>query len=160
MVSGSSGGFLSGETLIEAFVSGKLYKFPASNTPAVQLELATQFRNCAVPCYYATCGLGSPVDPPNANKPCLEARLTASGLSPGSSFLLAISGSGGTLLYSQQIPLSSSQPVLYQSLPFYDQRSTGSPITLFPKGDYFITLTALNPDAQPITTTSSLTTVK
>jgi hypothetical protein len=160
VMAGSSGGFSYSETLLEASINGKLYKLPATNAPSVHLELAPEFRNCAVPCYYAACGLGSPVDPPNANKPCLAARLSATNLSPGSSLLLTLSNSIGTLQYSQQIPLSNTQPVLYQSLSFYNQTSTGSPITLFPKGDYFVTLTALNPDAQPLSTTSSRTTLK
>ncbi len=148
---GSSGGFSSGTTLIEASIDGKLYR---QASPSIQLDLASSFSNCAVPCYYAACGIGSPVDPPNAKKPCLEARLAASSLDPGSSLNLAIFSIDGQLKYQQFFPLSSPTITLYHSLPFYAQRSTGNPITLFPSGDYLITLTAFNPQGQPASTST------
>lgn len=155
---GSSGGFSSSETLVEASINGKLYRLADAAQPSVDLDLAENFRNCAVPCYYVACGLGSPVDPPNANKPCLEARIGASNLESNSNLVLSISSAKGQLRHEQSIPTSNSQPVLYHSLPFYDQRFIGSPITLFPPGDYFITVTALDPNGKPrASTTRALT---
>lgn len=151
---GSSGGFSSSETLVEASINGKLYRIAEAAQPSVDLNLAERFRNCAMPCYYVACGLGSPVDPPGANKPCLEARIAASSLNFNSNLVLSITSSQGQLRYEQIIPTSNSQPVLYHSLPFYDQRSIGSPITLFPPGDYFITLTALDPSGKPRASTT------
>ena len=157
---GSSGGFSSSETLIEAWVDGKLYRSADAAQPVVQLDLSGKFRNCAVPCYYVACGLGSPVDPPNANKPCLEARVAASSLEPNSNLVLSIAAADGQLRYERSVPISSAQTVYYQSLPFYDQRAVGTPVTLFPAGDYFITLTALDPSGKPLASTTRAITLK
>jgi hypothetical protein len=152
LLGGSNGGFASGQVLIEAQIDGKLYR--ETSTPSLTLDLSPDFRNCAVPCYYAACGLGSPVDQPNTFKPCLEARLQATQLPTGSSLALSISSTEGILRHQQQIPLNQPNPVLYRSLPFYDQSSVGQPVRLFPAGSYLITLTALDPDGKPLATTT------
>jgi hypothetical protein len=159
LLSGSSGGFIDGETLIEAFVDGKLYRLPAIASPALQLDLDTAFRNCAVPCYYTACGIGSPVDPPTTFKPCLEARVGLPRLGPGAHLLLNIADSTGRALYSRDIPIYTSQPVLFHALPFYNQQSTGAPLTRFPSGDYFITASAFGADGTLLSTTSKRTQV-
>ena len=33
--------------------------------------------NCAIPCYFAACGLAGPVDPPGTYKPCARARVAS-----------------------------------------------------------------------------------
>lgn len=81
LLTGSSGGFVEGYNLVYARIAGNLV-FAA---PAAALELTTESRdldvsghnvtNCAIPCYYAACGLGSPVDPPGTYKPCIQARV-------------------------------------------------------------------------------------
>jgi hypothetical protein len=80
MLTGSSGGFVQSYTLVQARIAGNL----VFSTPAPSLELTAESRdldvtgghvtNCAIPCYYAACGLGSPVDPPGTYKPCFQAR--------------------------------------------------------------------------------------
>ena len=81
MLTGSSGGFVESHTLVHARIGGNL----VFSAPAPTLELTAESRdldvtgghvtNCAIPCYYAACGIGSPVDPPGTYKPCFQARV-------------------------------------------------------------------------------------
>jgi hypothetical protein len=81
MLTGSSGGFVESYTLVHARIAGDL----VFSAPAPSLELTGESRdldvtgghvtNCAIPCYYVACGLGSPVDPPGTYKPCFQARV-------------------------------------------------------------------------------------
>jgi len=81
MLTGSSGGFLESYSIVYARIAGSL----VFSTAAAGLDLTAESRdldvsgghvtNCAIPCYYAACGLGSPVDPPGTYKPCFQARV-------------------------------------------------------------------------------------
>ncbi len=77
VIAGSSGGFGSGYTLLEAVIGGARF---VPNYPALELSLETQAvnmgaksaRNCALPCYFVAC-FGA--DSPNTYKPCVEANV-------------------------------------------------------------------------------------
>lgn len=77
VIAGSSGGFGSGYTLLEAVVGGARWTPSYSN---VELSLETQranlsakaARNCAIPCYFTAC-FGA--DLPSTYKPCMEANV-------------------------------------------------------------------------------------
>ena len=98
---GSYGGFSSSQTLIKSWVDGKLYRSADAAQPVVQLELSGKFRNCAVPCYYVACGLGSPVA---WRRQVLE---------PNSNPVLSIAAADGQLRIERSVPISSAQPVSY-----------------------------------------------
>ncbi len=144
---GSNGGFFSGDTLIEAQIAGKLYRALPS-APQITLDLNPSFSNCAVPCYYAACGIGSRVDPPMSVKPCLGARLSGSAIAPNSLLQWTLVDSTGATKAERRIPLSGGSLVQFDSLPFYTQAFTGAPITLFPAGDYFVTLWLIDPSGK------------
>lgn len=144
ITTGSNGGFSSSDTLLEMRISDKLYRLIP--TPAeITLTLDPSFANCAIPCYYAACGIGSPVDPPMTVKPCIGARTAGSNLPANSLMLLSIADVTGTTKYEQYIPKTEGASVQFISLPFYYQQRTGTPITPFPPGDYIVTLWLLDP---------------
>ena len=80
MLTGSSGGFVESYNLLYARIAGNL----VFEAPAPGLDLTVESRdlnvsggqvtNCAIPCYFAACGLGFPVDPPGTYIPCFQAR--------------------------------------------------------------------------------------
>ncbi len=144
IATGSNGGFSGSDSLLEMRISDKIYRV-IPTPPEITLSLDPSFANCAIPCYYAACGIGSPVDPPMALKPCLGARTAGTNL-PGNSLLrLSIADATGTTRYEQYIPKAAGASVQFISLPFYYQERTGTPITLFPPGDYIVTLWLLDP---------------
>ena len=66
-LTGSNGGFLDGIDLIDVRVDGVHISVPAPkiglSIESADLDLTNQVApNCAVPCYYAACGIGSPYD--------------------------------------------------------------------------------------------------
>ena len=83
VIAGSSGGFGFGYSLIRARIKGKLVY---DDTPSLSLSLGVESQqltlrpglvpNCAVPCYFAACGLVPGADPPNTFKPCIRTELT------------------------------------------------------------------------------------
>ena len=89
MLTGSSGGFTQGRTLVEATVAGIRFPAPA---PALKLGMESltldvtgrHVTNCAVPCYFVACGLVPGADPPGTYKPCAQARVGAGQLAGGS----------------------------------------------------------------------------
>jgi hypothetical protein len=80
MLTGSSGGFTDGRTLVEATVGGIHFELA---TPSVQLGMESldlnvgggEVANCAVPCYFVACGQAPGGDPPGTYKPCARARV-------------------------------------------------------------------------------------
>jgi hypothetical protein len=81
MLTGSSGGFFEARTLIEASLAGGLHF--SLNASSLQLGIESlnlnvsgrQVTNCAIPCYFAACGLVPGTDPPDTYKPCARARI-------------------------------------------------------------------------------------
>jgi hypothetical protein len=81
MLTGSSGGFVDGLDLVYARIGGNI-RFA---TPSLSVGLSVESNNldvsggnvtnCAVPCYFAACGLVPGADPPGTYKPCFQARV-------------------------------------------------------------------------------------
>ncbi len=81
MLSGSSGGFLTGVDLVYARIGGNI-RFA---TPAISMTLSAEstdldvsggkVANCAVPCYFVACGITPGADPPGTYKPCFQTRV-------------------------------------------------------------------------------------
>ncbi len=80
-LTGSSGGFVDGLDLVYARIGGNI-RFV---TPALSVGLSVESNeldvsggnvtNCAVPCYFAACGITPGADPPGTYKPCFQARV-------------------------------------------------------------------------------------
>jgi hypothetical protein len=68
---GSSGGFSEGWTLVEARVGDRLLR---RELYGVSLQIDPEVYNCAVPCYFAACGMAG-ADLPGTVKACREARV-------------------------------------------------------------------------------------
>lgn len=145
---GSSGGFSSGETLLEARIGEKTYRAPLGNDPQLSLAADSTFANCAIPCYYVACGLGSPVDPANTLKPCLRTRLQVSQAPPGASLVLDLFQDQS--IYQARFPLSGADWVGFESIPFYTQARIGAPVTLLDRGSYNISLSLEDASGRPI----------
>jgi hypothetical protein len=130
MLSGSSGGFVSGLTLLYARIGGNL-RFA---TPAVTLGLSVEstdldvsghnVTNCAIPCYFAACGIAG-ADPAGTYKPCFEARVRLENLPVRDSTTVDLSlldASDQTVFQvSTQVPAGQAQPdsILIQQVLLY-----------------------------------------
>jgi hypothetical protein len=148
---GSSGGFTDGGTLVEARIDGRLYREPRIQ-PTLQLELNPQDSNCAVPCYFAACGIGSPVD--SEPKPCRHARLAAQ-LAPSNSRIeLILLTENGARLFTTEFALADPEEIRYASVPLYRQSAVGLPITNFAPGIYLLEATLFSPEGLPLARTS------
>jgi hypothetical protein len=138
METGSSGGFTDGLDLVDAQVNGFHLSLPvpkiAVSIENTTLDLSHQLvQNCMIPCYFAACGLGSPVDPPGTYRPCAQTRIETTGATAGYTVLLELLDSGGKAVFQR-----STQPVLttnldYVRLPLYTGQN---PFTLLPPGNY------------------------
>jgi hypothetical protein len=136
MLTGSSGGFLEGGDLVYARVGGRLF----FTTQAVSLELSAErdalpvstggVTNCAIPCYYAACGLGSPVDPPGTYKPCFQARLRVGGAAESAAVTLELLDSSGVAVVSLPQP-AARDATIFRQIPLYS-----APNQPFPAGAY------------------------
>lgn len=112
MLTGSSGGFVSGSELVEARIDGHILFGPQA--PAVELTMeAPEFdvthgvvTNCILPCYFAACGLGSPQpDPQGTYKPCFRAGAKLSQVTGPASVNLDILDSSGNVLAQSSMSL-------------------------------------------------------
>jgi len=80
---GSSGGFDQSLELVEVRMEGVRFAVPE---PTIKVSVETTdwdvtdqvLPNCALPCYFAACGVGGfPPDPPGAYRPCTQAAVDA-----------------------------------------------------------------------------------
>lgn len=140
MLTGSSGGFLDGGDLVYARIAGKLF----FATSVVSLELAAEktelpvstggVTNCALPCYFAACGLGSPVDPPGTYKPCFQARMRLQ-MVASATINLELVNAADQVVFQTSLPitLSAETPdaALARQIPLYS-----APNQPFPPGIY------------------------
>lgn len=125
IIAGSSGGFASGLTLLEAVVGGARF---VPNYPRVELSLETQkaditgkkVRNCAIPCYFTAC-FGA--DLPSTYKPCMEASVR------GGTGTLQLTDAAGTVVY--EAPADG-----WVRIPLYRE-----PATVLPAGAYQVRVT-------------------
>ena len=116
MLSGSSGGFTQGRTLVEATVAGGIH-FPAPS-PSVQLGMESlslnvsgqKVTNCAVPCYFVACGLVPGADPPGTYKPCAQARVGLANWPAGASRAVQVQfvAPDGAVEFNQTVNLDAS----------------------------------------------------
>ena len=141
LLTGSSGGFTTGRTLVEASLAGGI-QLPALST-AVTLGIESvnlnvtgkQVTNCAVPCYFTACGLVPGADPPGTYKPCAQARLELANWPAGASrsVRLQLLAPDGTAAYDQTLVLDASPAtsVTFLQLPLYS-----APNVPLPPGAY------------------------
>jgi len=97
--------------------------------------------NCALPCYFAACGLGGATpDPPGTYRPCAQARIEA-GASTGSQVQIQLVDLTGVVLFTSSLPADASGNTLqYVRLPVYttpDPASTA--FRLLSPGQYRLT---------------------
>jgi hypothetical protein len=138
LIAGSSGGFSFSETLLEAKIGDKIYRTPLGDDPQLSLSTDSIFANCAIPCYYAACGLGSPVDPPRTIKPCLRTRMQVSRAPAGAALVLELRRNDS--VYRSRFALLMEDTVFFDSVPFYTQSRIGAPVTLLESGEYVLSL--------------------
>jgi hypothetical protein len=139
LLTGSSGGFSSSMELIDFHLaSGPRVEAPV--TPRVSLSIESlvlditgkQLTNCAIPCYFAACGLGSPVDPPGTYKPCVRTRIEAAA-SGDFQIELTFQTRDGAEVYRSGLLTASGETTRYLQLPLY---GTGN--KLLPAGQYVV----------------------
>jgi hypothetical protein len=167
MLTGSSGGFLESYDLVSARIAGNLI-FP---TPATSVRLGVEsddlnvtgqkVTNCALPCYYAACGLGGGVpDPPGTYKPCFQARVrlegtVASPVVPDSGnrtlVLDFLDAAQQVVLFhsSQTLAVSAAQPdvTVFQQIPLFTSTPSANGVSPalvqpFAAGEYWVRATA------------------
>lgn len=139
LLTGSSGGFSSSMELVDFHLATG----PRVDAPVIpRISLSVEgllldvsgrlLTNCAIPCYFAACGLGSPVDPVGTYKPCARTRLEAA--AEGDFQLdLSLTGSGGEVYRAPSLT-GSGEAVRYVQLPLYGEGNK-----LFPSGKYILT---------------------
>jgi hypothetical protein len=125
---GSSGGPELIRTLVEAHLAGGI-DFPATES-SLDLSIEStlldvgnkKVTNCAVPCYFAACGLAPGADPPNTYKPCARARVALKNWPAGQSrsVTLQLVAPGGTLAFASTLAMdSTADSVTYLQVPLY-----------------------------------------
>jgi len=139
LLTGSSGGFTSSMELIEfRLATGQHVETPAS--PRISLSMAKTFldvtgkqlENCAIPCYYTACGIGSPVDSPGTFKPCVRTRIEA--VAEGDFQVeLSFKNREGVEFFRSEVA-GSGTAIRYVQLPLYGEANK-----LFPVGSYVLT---------------------
>jgi hypothetical protein len=139
LLAGSSGGFSNGLDLVEARLDGVVLALPASRlTLAIDnpvLDLTNQKApNCAVPCYFAACGLAG-ADPAGTYRPCVETRVETSYAVAHSVQLQLFNPSGG-LVYNTTADVDASGGLEYFRLPLYTSPAQSSSFALLPPGGY------------------------
>jgi hypothetical protein len=133
--------------LVDVRVDGIHLSLPAPKIAlAVEntdLDLSDQLvPNCAVPCYYAACGIGSPYDIPGTYRPCAQVRIDTSAAVVGYSVQLQLLNANGTVVFQNTTPVSGSSGLAYIQLPLY-----AAPLVLFPAGDYKLAATIVDSSA-------------
>ena len=129
MLSGSSGGFTQGRTLVEASLAGGIHLPALSSAVTLGIENVNlnvggkQVTNCAVPCYFVACGLVPGADPPGTYKPCAQARVELANWPAGASraVRLQLLAPDGTAAYDETLVLDAStdRSVTFIQVPLY-----------------------------------------
>jgi hypothetical protein len=129
---GSSGGFSDSLDLVWARIGPNL-RFGA---PTIGIELSVEsldlnvsgngVTNCAIPCYFAACGITPGADPPNTYKPCFQAGVRLHDPSPFESprtvAIDLLDSTGGSIFHTtQQLTTGDEQEdaLIYQQVPLY-----------------------------------------
>jgi hypothetical protein len=138
MLTGSSGGFTQGLDLVDVQINGFHLSVSAPKI-ALSIENATLdltdhlAPNCALPCYFAACGLGNPVDPPGTYRPCAQTRIETTAAAAGYTVLLELLDSTGNAVFQSSTQPGSTTNLDYVRLPLYTGQN---PFTLLPPGNY------------------------
>jgi hypothetical protein len=143
---GSSGGFTDSLDLVEVRLPGVHFTVPA---PSVSLSVETTdldvtdklVANCALPCYFAACGLGGGTpDPAGTYRPCAQTRIEAAA-GAGSQVQVQLVDLTGAVLFTSLVQADASGNTLqYVRLPVYttpDPASIG--FRILPPGQYRLT---------------------
>ncbi len=137
LMTGSSGGFVSGLELVEfRLATGPKVAPP---TPAIALSIektlldvtGKQLDNCIIPCYFSACGLGSPVDPPGTYKPCVRTRIEAAGPGENLRLLLTLRNQTGAAVLVLDAGQFSGETVRYEQLPLYTEPNKPVPSGIY-----------------------------
>jgi hypothetical protein len=159
MSTGSSGGFTSGRTLVEAVVGGGAIHFTAGaaglhlGMESLTLDVTgKQVTNCILPCYFAACGFAGPVpDPPGTYKPCARARVGLENwpADASRSVRLRLAAPDHTVLYDQPFTLAAApgEVTLTTQIPLYS-----APNQPYPAGAYQLTAATDDGSAQSAVT--------
>jgi len=138
LLAGSSGGFSDSLDLVEARLAGGVRLSVAAPALSVAVENAVvdvngkKATNCAIPCYYAACGLGTPVDPPGTYKPCMQSRARIFGAAPGSQVVVELrDATDRVLFHSNPLGADGDERVQYVQLPLYDKSNQPLPPALY-----------------------------
>jgi hypothetical protein len=156
---GSSGGFFTGRTLVEAAVGGGAIHFTAGAAGLhVGMESLTldvtgkNVTNCILPCYFVACGFGfPPPDPPGTYKPCARARVALENwpADASRSVRLRFVAPDKTVLYDQPFSLVAApgEVTLTTQIPLYS-----APNQPYPPGSYQLTAATDDGSAQSAVT--------
>ncbi len=125
-LTGSSGGFVSSMELVDFRLgSGPRVEGPITPRIAVSIESAILdvtgrlLTNCALPCYFAACGLGGGVpDPPGTYKPCARTRIDAAA-EGDFQVELSLKGRDGIEVFHLTALNSSGDTTRFIQLPLY-----------------------------------------
>jgi hypothetical protein len=150
MLTGSSGGFTSGYDLVVVRVDGIHLSVPAPkiglSIESTTLDLTDKLApNCAVPCYFAACGVAPGADPPGTYRPCAQSRIDTSAAA-GYSVLLHLLDPGGSVVFQNSTQVTSTTSLDYVRLPLYT--GPNNAFTLLPPGDYKLLGSILNGNAE------------
>ena len=136
-LTGSSGRFVSGMELVDfRSATGPRVEGPVTPRIGISIEAAVldgtgrQLTNCAIPCYFAACGLGGPVDPPGTYKPCARTRIEAAA---EGDFQVQISlrGRDGVEVFKSNPLNSSGETIRYVQLPLYSDGNKPLPAGVY-----------------------------
>jgi hypothetical protein len=150
MLTGSSGGFTSGIDLVDVRVDGIHLSVPAPkiglSIESTTLDLTDKLApNCAVPCYFAACGLVPGADPPGTYRPCAQSRIDTSAAA-GYSVSLQLLAPGGSIVFQNSTQVASTTSLDYVRLPLYT--GPNNAFTLLPPGDYMLMGSISNGNAE------------
>ena len=152
LMSGSSGGFASGQYLVEARLDGIHLSIPAARLSlSVENNLldvtGKKVTNCAVPSYCVACGLIG-ADPPGTYKPCAQARVE-SHASTAYTLELELANAAGQVVF--RAPQSAGDPGAL--LRYVQLRLYSAPNAPLPPGPYLV-LTRLKSGTDVLATSS------
>ena len=131
MLTGSSGGFTEGMTLVYSRIDGHI----VYGSPLSSLELGVESNsfdisgkntaNCAVPCYFVACGLVPGTDSPGTYKPCFQARVrmgqtgSLTGSNVQSCDLDLLDSSNNSLYHATLTGTSDNESIIASQVPLY-----------------------------------------
>jgi hypothetical protein len=142
LLTGSSGGFDQSYELVEARFEGVSLAVPAAtisvSIETTDLDVTDQLvPNCALPCYFAACGLGGgQPDPAGTYRPCVQARVEATA-DPGAQIQLQLIDAGGSVLFTDSKPADATGKAFrYVRLPVYISSTTSNAFQILGGGQY------------------------